>query len=245
MCIVKIDHWYARYGNNIMQIAHCCDYAFEKKKAHMIVFPDHPYFTTKHIVNPDESVCKCDNVIKNAEFFHTSECGTSFSETWAHRKNILRKYCMSIFPNEMLKDMNKLLYDCCVHIRSGDTKYMISGGYVRQPLLYFKKIINLMLENDKTIYILFEDNEIDVYKAICEQYKNNKLVTISTSKTIEEDLNILIRCKHLITSVGTFGLISYMLSPNVTDVYVSLRRNDKFDFDDDPMVNLHVVDYYK
>jgi hypothetical protein len=156
----------------------------------------------------------------------------------------LQKYCLSIFPKKITKDLNTLLYDCCVHIRSGDTKYMNNGGYVRQPLVYYRKIIENMLNKNKTVYIMFEDDDIDVYKPLCDRFSNHEHVTLSTRKTIEEDLNVLMRCKHIITSVGTFGLISYMLSPNITDVYVSIRRNDKFDMDDDPDVNLHIVDYY-
>lgn len=244
MCIVKIHHWYARYGNNIMQIAHCCDYAFETHNVHKIVFPTHAHFTTTEIQNPNENVCKCNTIIKNDAFFFTSKDGKDFVESWAHRKRILRRYCMSIFPEGMLKDLDNLLYDCCVHIRSGDTKYMNNGGYVRQPLIYYKKIIEHMLNRNKTVYVLFEDDEIDVYKPLHDYFANNEHVTFSTRKTIEEDLNVLMRCKHIITSVGTFGLIPYMLSPNISDVYVSIRRGDKFDMDDDPDVNLHVVDYY-
>lgn len=244
MCIVKISHWYARYGNNIMQIAHCCDFAFERNKAHLIVFPEHSHFTENEIRNTNENACRCSHLLKNGEFFFTSDCGKEFVETWAHRKSMLRKYCMSIFPDKMLKNMTELLYDCCLHIRSGDTKYMSTGGYVRQPLIYYKRMISHMLNQKRTIYILFEDNEIDVYAAIHDQYKDDPRVTISTKNTLEEDLNILMRSKHIITSVGTFGLIPYLLSPNVTDVYVSMRRNDKFNLDDDPLVTLHVIDYY-
>jgi len=245
MCIVKIHHWYARYGNNIMQIAHCCDYAFEKQNAYKIIFPSHPYFTKTEILNPtEENVCKCNTIIKNEVFFFTSEDSKDFVETWAHRKRILRTYCLSIFPETMLKELNTLLYDCCVHIRSGDTKYMNNGGYVRQPLIYYKKIIEYMLNQNKTVYILFEDDEIDVYKPLRDRFVNHERVTLSTRTTVEEDLNVLMRCKHIITSVGTFGLIPYMLSPNITDVYVSMRRSDKFNMDDDPDVKLHVVDYY-
>lgn len=245
MCIVKIHHWYARYGNNIMQIAHCCDYAFEQNNAHKIMFPSHPYFTKTEILNPrEENVCTCNTIIKNDVFFFTSKDGKDFVETWAHRKNISRKYCMSIFPERILKDLDNLLHDCCVHIRSGDTKYMNSGGYVRQPLIYYKKIIEHMVNENRTVYVLFEDDEIDVYKPLNDYFANNKHVTLSARKTIEEDLNVLMRCKHIITSVGTFGLIPYLLSPNISDVYVSIRRGDKFDMDDDPDVNLHIVDYY-
>lgn len=45
MCIVKIDHWCTRYGNNIIQIAHRCNYAFEKQNAYKIQLHIVDYYT--------------------------------------------------------------------------------------------------------------------------------------------------------------------------------------------------------
>jgi hypothetical protein len=104
MCIVKIDHWYARYGNNIMQVAHCCDYSFEKRNAYKIIFPSHLHFTKTEILNPNENVCICNTVIKNDEFFSLLRMVKSLQKHGHTEK----RYCKNIVCQSFRRKLQKI-----------------------------------------------------------------------------------------------------------------------------------------
>ena len=217
MCKVVIEKWYGRFGNNMMQIANCCMFAFETNSARIIEFPYHKTLTSKCIINDKKNACKCDKILSKEIFFKSGN-------TWYDKRNIIQKYALGILPNKITHDSSQLMYDCCVHVRSGDTKNVTNGNYAKLPVEYYICNIDKQLFNNLKVHIIFEDKNIDVFKKITEKYQTDSRVSFTCGTTLEEDMNTLSRCKHLIVSVGTFNMISVCLSKTIEHVYLSNQR---------------------
>jgi hypothetical protein len=88
---------------------------------------------------------------------------------------------------------------------------------------------------------VYEDTKLKTFSLLKERYKTNPLVTFSSSTNMK-DINTLIRCEHLILSVGTFGMIAlYCMSKHIKHIYRSKDRKDFLDICDDPNITLHVL----
>ena len=239
MCKAIITKWFGRFGNNIMQISHCCTCAFEDNNAYKIIFPKHDYLKVTEIINNDMTACTCDKIIKKGEFFYKDRSNILLS-TWKERSHIVEKYILQIVKPEFTINSDSVLYDCCVHIRSGDIANVnINRKYVNLPLEYYVSNIDLMLLKNQRVHIVFEDNIISVYTLLVNKYSNNKLVSYSCNGTIYEDFNTIMRCKYLITSVGTFSLAAVCMSNTIEEVYLPSRRKtmEYPEFNDEYMRN--------
>ena len=245
MCIVKIKSWYGRNANNFMQIAHACEYAFEQHRACKILIPPHKLLNSTTIFNPHEDEqCNCDKTIHYGSdvFFFEANNIKNVLGNWALRKKMLNKYALNLINSNIIQHRDEKISDCVVHIRSGDVHNTTKGGYKKQPLSYYTTCIDMMLKDNKNILVVHEDKKIDVFQKLFDKYSENNLVKFKSSNVID-DLNSMMRCEHIITSVGTFGMMAYCLSTTIKHVYVSQERVDKFDLNDDDDVTLHIVEF--
>jgi hypothetical protein len=233
MCKVCITNWSGRYGNNIMQIAHACKYAFEDNNACILTFPSHINLKSNEIKSTSQYPCECNKIIEKVFFY-----GSGMN--WIGRRKMIQKYVLNILPDDLLKYTDTIQYDCCVHLRSGDTVGVKKLQYMQLKTEYYFNAIDNVLKDNLTVNIVYEDKKLDTFFLLEERYKINPLVTFSSSTNMK-DINTLIRCEHLILSVGTYGMMAYCMSKHIKHIYISKDRLDKLDIHNDPNITLHVL----
>jgi hypothetical protein len=205
-----------------MQLAHACKYAFEDNNASVLTFPPQVNLKSNEIKNSNQDACECDKIIKQEVFFSGSDIN------WIGRRKMVQKYVLDILPDDILKDTNTIQYDCCVHLRSGDSINCSHPPYKQLKTEYYFKAIDHVLKDKLTVNIVYEDTKLKTFSLLKERYKTNPLVTFS-SLTNMKDINTLIRCEHLILSVGTFGMMPYCMSKHIKHIYRSIDRKDFLD----------------
>lgn len=229
MCKAIVDKWHGRFGNNMMQLAHCCYFAFHQNSCHSISFPSHDCLLETTIQNPNsqtEDICNCDKTVSPNKytkdyFFHIG------GSNWVQRRHMIQKYVLPIISKNITEDYENTLFDCCIHIRSGDVCNVKHGDYGRLPATYYFNIINDILTNntDNTkIHIFFEDSNIDVFNPLVKQYDSNPNITYTSKTPVKDVLNIMMRSRILIPSVGTFSMIAMCMSKTIRTLYVYKRR---------------------
>lgn len=222
MCRVVIRRWGGRFGNNIMQIAHACEFAFRKNSCHSISFPNHPNLTSTTIQNnSNTTTCQCENTLYSPsnenEFFY-------LNSNWVKRREMIQTYILPIIDKRITNNNETKLFDCCVHIRSGDVKSATSGNYAKLALGYYTTIIDSMLTRSNKVHIIFEDSFIDVFKPLTDRYASTKNVSYTSRTSLEEALNTLMRCNVLVTSVGTFSMTAMCMSKTIRTLYAPIAR---------------------
>lgn len=221
MCILKIDNFYGRSGNNILQVINnIYKYLGNIKK---LDIKNHKLFITNK-KNDLISKCNCDNIINcNTEFLLKSH-PLKISKI----KNIFNEHCEFTIPIQ-----NSCIYDVGIHIRSGDIFNVIGRShrlYLQPPFYYYKKIIDKNI--NKKVVIVFENKKNPVINKLIESYKNNKNI-IFQSSAIENDIISLSNCKTLVFSNGTFCLLPYVFSNTITNIVIPdfLENNLWYSFD--------------
>lgn len=224
MCKAIIHKWCGRFGNNIMQIAQCCDFAFHQNSCHSISFPSHELLVANKIQNTNSTICNCDKTIfpnkDTHNFFY-------YDSDWLRRRLVTQRYILPIISKKITRDYENTLFDCCVHIRSGDICNVTTGNYKKLSLEYYLNVINDILKNNSDkikIHIIFEDSRIDVFKPLVKHYDTNPNVTYTYKTSIEEALNTMMRSNILVSSVGTFNMIAMCMSKTIHTLYVSTNR---------------------
>jgi hypothetical protein len=229
MCKAIIDKWHGRFGNNMMQLAHCCYFAFNQNSCHSISFPSKYFLLENTIQNTNDQqgeICKCDKIISPNKytkdyFYHIG------GSNWVQRRLMIQKYILPIVSKNITDNYENTLFDCCLHIRSGDACNIKHGDYGRLPATYYSTIINDVFKNNPDnikIHILFEDSNIDVFKILVKQIESNPNITYTSKTPIEEALNIMMRSRILVPSVGTFSMVAMCMSKTIHTLYVAKRR---------------------
>lgn len=231
MCRAIINEWGGRFGNNLQELANCCKYAFEDHDLYSISFPAHIYIKNTTLINPStKDLCKCDRVVKTHGFFYEDD---EFRKlTWNEKRRIVKKYLLPVISEKIMEGADTQLYDCCLHIRSGDVKSVTTGHYAKLPLDYYVSNIEEVLSKGQTVFICFEDLNIDVFKPLFELYGHHPFVFISYDNVLEKDMNTLMRCNRLITSVGSFSMAAVCLSKTIETVCIVSQRRKNRSFQD-------------
>jgi hypothetical protein len=144
----------------------------------------------------------------------------------------VKKYLLPVISEKIIEGADTQLYDCCLHIRSGDVKNVTTGHYAKVSLDYYVSNIEEVLSKDQTVHICFEDSNINVYKPLLEQYGQHPSVSMSHNNVLEKDINTLMRCNRLITSVGSFSMAAVCLSKTIETVCIVSRRRKNKSFQD-------------
>ena len=223
---IVLKKWYGRYGNNLTQLVNLCFYAFVVNQTSSVCIPKHDWLTATVIKNIGIENCISKERISHWDqnYFYGFE-----SLTWYGKKTMLHRYIWDILIPEITKGYPPI--DCAVHLRSGDVADeswlgALSKFYKRKSLKYYTTIINMLLEQNKIIYIVYEDNVLDVFNPLCELYKNNNSVVFQTSTPLI-DFITLTTAEHFVFSRGTFGLMAYCLSKTMKYFYFS--KNEQTD----------------
>lgn len=206
-----ISDWFGRLGNNILQIIHAIHYAAIKNHKVIKFKNKHKMLLSDIIVmeNYDQN-----NQIFTNNFFNLSKLSIDTPLPLDLMKQYFQKYLKPIFkikdkPETMnIKDDN-VLY---IHIRGGDIfSQNPHSAYVQPPLLYYKEII----KNYDRIKLVSEDTRNPCIK---ELLKHDNVEY--TSNSLEKDLCILSNASYLAIGFGTFGLLLYMMNPNLKKIYI-------------------------
>ena len=106
-----------------------------------------------------------------------------------------------------------------IHIRGGDV-FKGNGAhksYVQPPLAYYKKIIDS--RDWYAILVAYENDKNPCVDALQEHYSERQNILFQSEDLII-DINTLTTAKNLCVGAGTFGLMLYLMSPNITDLYI-------------------------
>jgi hypothetical protein len=229
---IKILSWSGRLGNNIIQLKNAIliglYYNFEE-----ILFPDHKFFnntridlsiykeTSKKTDEQFDIFCSGDSNVfthpgSNNFFYHEKIEGINlscFKENISIMKQLLRDLFVIKYSSYSPLENDELV----IHIRSGDIfrEGNVHGSYVMPPLNYYKNIIENDKNTYKTIYLIAEDKKNPVILELCRLYSNIQFEI----KTLEQDIEFILRARNIILSYGTFVPCLLLLTNYTRNIY--------------------------
>lgn len=237
MCRVRIKNWYCRFGNNLFQVANACHFAFYEKKAKLVEFPNHLNLRTNFIENKNNDCCNCENFIlkENNEFFFHFDYVSLYD-----KRKIFLNYILNNLNLNITQNSEKIEYENVIHIRSGDVANETNWVYYKKkPFKFYKNVIEYFLSQNKDVLIVYQDNKLEEFNRIYEEYKGSKVVFQSSS--LEKDLNSIIRNKTFVQSRGTFGIMGYCLSSTNQHLFISEKDVDLWYFGSDPDTTINII----
>lgn len=238
MCILKINRFYGRSGNNILQLLNCIKKC-KLENIYSLECINHNLFTLQNtIVNP--LGCKCTKKVCGNNELILKPNKVSLSEL----KEIFYEFCKFTFTNSVDK-----IYDIGIHIRSGDIFRSINSThrlYLQPPLYFYKKIINDNI--NKNIVIVFENKNNPVINELIKEYTTYNNIKFQSSD-LKTDIITLANCRKLVFSNGTFCLIPYILSKHIETIITPdfLKNNIWFslNIENNEIINLpNFIDFY-
>jgi len=224
-CNIKINEWFGRLGNNIIQVSTAIDMALFYKCT--ISFPNSPNYKglfnfdiISDYFNKTVTYKKNEIITDDMNFFGPLLEDVVVSEENYKIKADLLKESFTI------KDINKLDEDdVAIHIRSGDIFQSPSPVefYAPPPVAYYAKQLN---QNQyKKIIIVCEDNVNPAVNKLLELYPN----ATWNKNNLEEDIRLILGATNVISSVGTFVTALLMLSDNIKSHYGKDCNNEELE----------------
>lgn len=218
---LKINKWFGRLGNNIIQIKNAIQIGLYYNYK-TITIPYSVFFNTTIINISDEN--NKSNINNNDETIITDE-NNFFYETKIKNINIeLFKLNIDktiIILKKIFKISGKLKLndnDIVIHIRGGD---IFTNNphplYIMPPLSYYTTILNN--NNFNKIYLIAEDTFNPVIHKLIQLYPNIVFKLINIQNDIENDIELLLSCNNVIESFGSFTKCLLLLSENIENVY--------------------------
>ena len=227
MCQYQITKYFGRTGNNLLHILSVLFHVEEDQVGKCLISP-HRLFKFKSTTLRG---CICDNV-------KTFNDQILLSLSLHRLKELYEKYLQTT-----MKPVTQT-YDIGIHIRSGDIFQGKGHGlYVQPPLYFYEKIIN---ENpEKTKVIVFENINNPVIVVLMQQYKNDPNIVFQ-SNTLEADIMTLSQCRTMVCSVGTFCLVSFVISTSIEKLVIPdyFVKNQWFTFDNVATEIIELPGYY-
>ncbi len=131
---------------------------------------------------------------------------------------------LSIQDQKMASDIISRPNTVGVHIRRGDLQNYLPAYGEPAPEAYFKKaIIELKNKYGRDLYFYFFSDDHDWVRSFVEERLppgNYVIADCNKSDKGYVDLWLLSKCKHFISSAGSFGKFGSALNPSHGDVYV-------------------------
>jgi hypothetical protein len=212
-----INHWYGRFGNNIIAI--CNGIYTARKYKGKLTFMPHPILKQKIFDFTEGDITE----LYQENFYEFNKHFTEIlSVTDLHE--LIHVYLMDIIPRLNIELSEK---DLIIHIRSGDIflPQYYDFNYTQPPLSYYTNII----DNNKYdhIYLVAEDyrnpviNELLKYNAHIKTIigKNNNTTVLNFNYEFIRDLNILLQAKNLVVGTGSLGYIVALMSNKLIKLY--------------------------
>jgi len=220
---IKVNQWYGRLGNNLIQICNAINIALNTQSS--VIFPKYRTKLLKNLHKFDFSdYNKCDITV-NGFFYYPKHC-YGYYTSFLERRKILLKYINPILNLEPVDFVNK--NTLVINIRSGDM--FVEGcphsEYFQPPLSFYKYIINHG-NYDAIIIVTQKDLRNPCIKGLVSWNKDIRLLTPSP----EMAASILLEARHLVIGTSTFSLMLSLLSKNIKCVY-TCNAEYKWDSED-------------
>jgi len=193
--VVKINQWYGRLGNNIMQIRNALKIAKDNNTQFDSI--KHPFLNIKPISFGDNIFNKSDR------FFYDDEYSPEIYKLI--RQFIPKLNIDSLKPNTVV-----------IHIRSGDIfSQNPHPSYVPSPFCFYTEIIESNYKNWDIILVTEPDFKNPTVKALKEIYPK----LIIQSSTLLNDFTVIYKATDVIFGIGSFAREIVLLSENVKNVH--------------------------
>lgn len=213
--MAKINLWYGRLGNNILQIGNALVVAYLNRS--VFSCPSHdlfPAFSTPFGYTPAST----------GNFFNLNMDAYGGSQKFITlRQKLLQEYFLPQLNIPKLNvDLSNLLMNGALvaHARGGDTfnaniypSYCINSQYIPHPLDYY---LHLAKSHEKVI-LVYEDNTNPVVDAL----SNNPQFYL-TNNDVLADFAIFTKAKAVaVGGFGTFVPAACLLNKNLSKIYFS------------------------
>lgn len=200
--VFEIKGWFCRLGNNIAQLRNVISAGIYYNKN--VIIPPHPYFNQRfiQIVDPlpeqDQTMTSFVD-IEGTHFFYYDRITKLSADAFLQNREKVQEIMQDIFTIKY--DLYETLgdKDVVIHIRSGDIfDANPHGGYIMPPLSFYVEIIETnQFEN---IFIVAEDTKNPCVNELIRLYPHIQF----TINRLEEDVELILRARHIICSYGTF-----------------------------------------
>jgi len=212
-----INHWYGRFGNNIIAICNALDTA--RKMKGKLTYINHPVLKNKIF---DFSISSIEKTFEE-NFYEFNEY---FSKKLPIQElySLVKAYVKDLVPRETITTANDELV---IHIRSGDIflPQYFQPQYIQPPITYYEKIIQS--ESFKNIFLVAEDNRNPVIDKLLCAYpgikpivgKQNNNTVLNFNSEFIHDLNILLSARTLVIGNGSLGFVVALLSDSLQHLY--------------------------
>jgi hypothetical protein len=242
MCYSDVVRFVGRTANNWIQLLNCLYYSFNLKRFHKIVFPPHQFLSIREIKNPEcGKACRCDKKKTDSSyFFFNNKLG--FKPTLKILKDLHQQYLASYVVNIDLNKPSLNPNELLIHIRSGDIFCSNPHlSYYPPPLDYYHRLIKG--HGHHPIHFVYENEQNPCIKKLKEDYPGINC----HSRSLKEDIELLCRAQTLAIGFGSFGLLIFLLSKNLKNLYAPSYQMEQnilynFDYSDVGSVNLTKID---
>jgi hypothetical protein len=209
---LKINSWFGRLGNNLIQLRNIISIAIYYD--YNIILPPHRFLKkTEIIINKNQN-----NQIyidkEGTNFFYSSKIKKfdkkCFTSNIQKMKEILKQlFILDISKLTPLKD-NELV----IHIRGGDIfSNHPHPGYIPPPLSYYTNIIDN--GNYEKIYLINDVNNNPCIPLLKQKYNN----IIHNKNNLINDIIYILSAKNIIFTVGTFPCSLLFLTNHIQNIY--------------------------
>ena len=210
--ILKINSWFGRLGNNLIQLRHVILIALFYE--YNIEIPPHPFFNTIKIMLTKNTDNHTYIDTEGDNFFYATKIKKFDNKCFKKNIDKMKKILQSIFiikSNDLPSLSNN---DLGIHIRGGDIFYNNPyPNYIPPPLSYYTNIIDN--ENYEKIYLI---NDIDNNPCI-ELLKKKYTNIIHEKNMLIDDIKKILSAKNIVFSVGTFPCSLLFLTNHTQNVY--------------------------
>jgi hypothetical protein len=232
MLILRINEWYGRLGNNLLQLVRIIHSGIKHNA--LVVYPEHQLLKNTIFDFHDIKDTEIEIDFRDT-FFNKNKYYTNDIHPYEY-KTILDKYIYPIInlvsiPDEITPNKNDLV----ISVRSGDVvapsffKNKAHFPYIQPPISFYKTII----ENNKfnRIFLVAEDRRNPIINLLIELYPN--IITIInendqninveksayTNQSTIYDLSLLLKAYNLVLPNGTWGTMIASLNKNIKNIY--------------------------
>ena len=208
--IIKINNWFGRLGNNIIQLLNVIRIA--RYYNYKIFIPRHQYFdSSKSIIFTNKLNKKI--ITDKYNFFYDKKI-QNIDKKLFNNENLKKsiEIIKNIFTIKNIPKLNEK--DIIIHIRSGDI-FRRTGhpAYIMPPLSFYKKILDNNIFSN--VIIISENKNNPVIDKILELYPTIKFKINS----LDKDITLLLGSANVIESFGTFTYSLLLLSDNIKNIY--------------------------
>lgn len=198
---IRITHWFGRFGNNTLQLAHAV-YLAQELGIGTVEHPPHELFVGREIALARNSG---NHPSLHGDFFYgQSVLPHAPLMSVQRRKEIFQSVLLPRYRGDMALDTHLLEvlreeFTLVIHIRSGDIFCeKPHPGYVQPPLWFYQTI--LAEQPWLNVFLVCEDTKNPVINRLCADFPMIQL----RSGTFAEDFAVLCHARNLVGSFSTF-----------------------------------------